>query len=139
MTHTPELSVNAAQTSPPPLLGLSALLRAAFQDEDLTVHVPALMARAENAGDAYAMLDLALILQLRFQKESGLAVLGEALKIRQLFRIARGNENALHLLVIKTAGDLMANTPLECLLDDAGITIDVLYVGPGLPWPELLP
>jgi len=139
MTHTPELSVNAAQTAPPPLLGLSALLRAAFRDEDLTVHVPALMARAENAGDAYAMLDLALILQLRFQKESGLAVLGEALKIRQLFRIARGSEDALHLLVIKTAGDLMANTPLECLLDDAGITIDVLYVGPGLPWPELLP
>ncbi|MDE2154368.1 MAG: hypothetical protein KGJ32_00520 [Xanthomonadaceae bacterium] len=139
MTHTPELSANEVQTSSPPLLGLSALLRAAFQDEDLTVHVPALMARAESAGDAYAMLDLALILQLRFQKESGLAVLGEALKIRQLFRIASGDENALHLLVIKTAGDLMANTPLECLLDDAGITIDVLYVGPELPWPERLP
>jgi len=139
MTHTPELSVSDAPESPPPLLGLSALLRAAFQDEDLTVHVPALMARAENDGDAYAMLDLALILQLRFQKQSGLAVLGEALMIRQLFRLASGGEDALHLLVIKTAGDLMANTPLECLLDDTDITIDVLYVGAELPWPARLP
>jgi hypothetical protein len=139
MTHPPELSASAAPRSPPPLLGLSALLRAAFQDEDLTVHVPALMARAEHEGDAYAMLDLALILQLRFQKESGLAVLGEALKIRQLFRIASAGDDALKLLVIKTPGDLMANTPLECLLDDAGITIDVLYAGAELPWPERLP
>lgn len=139
MTYTPELSTSEAPVSPPPLLGLSMLLRAAFQDEDLTVYVPALMARAESEGDAYAMLDLALILQLRFQKESGLAVLGEALKIRQLFRIATGGEDALRLLVIKTPGDLMANTPLECLLDDAGITIDVLYVGADLPWPTRLP
>ncbi len=139
MTHTPELSTSEALVSPPPLLGLSLLLRAAFQDEDLTVHVPALMARAENEGDAYAMLDLALILQLRFQKQDGMAVLGEALKIRQLFRIANAGDDALHLLVIKTPGDLMANTPLECLLDEAGITIDVLYVAAELPWPARLP
>ncbi|MFA6231512.1 MAG: hypothetical protein WC617_15260 [Rhodanobacter sp.] len=139
MTHTPVLSDSETPHSPPALLGLSMLLRAAFQDEDLTVHVPALVARAENEGDAYAMLDLALILQLRFQKESGLAVLGEALKIRQLFRIASAGGDALRLLVIKTPGDLMTNTPLECLLDDAGITIDVLYVGADLPWPARLP
>ena len=139
MTHPPELSASEAPLSPPPLLGLSLLLRAAFQDDDLTLHVPALMARAESEGDAYAMLDLALILQLRFQKESGLAVLGEALKIRQLFRIADAGDDALQLLVIKTPGDLMTNTPLECLLDDAGITIDVLYVGADLPWPARLP
>jgi hypothetical protein len=139
MTHTPKLSDSETPRSPPALLGLSTLLRAAFQDEDLTVHVPALMARAESERDAYAILDLALILQLRFQKQDGLAVLGEALKIRQLFRIASAGNDALHLLVIKTPGDLMANTPLECLLDEADITIDVLYVGVDLPWPSRMP
>lgn len=127
------------QIKPPPQLGLSALLRAAFHDEDLTVHVPGLMERAKRFSDAYAMLDLALILQLRFQRESGLAVLGEALKIQQLFRIASGDEGAIRLLVIKVPGDLMANTPLECILENAGFTLDVLYAGPGLPWPEQLP
>ncbi len=125
--------------SPPPLLGLSALLRAAFHEQDLTVHVPGLIQRAECDRDAYAMLDLALIQQLRFQKENGLAVLGEALKLQQLFRIAGTDDTTLRLLVIKTPGDLMANTPVECLLDDAGFAIDVLYVGPGLPWPSQLP
>jgi hypothetical protein len=135
----PVLSDSEAQAFPPPLLGLSALFRAAFQGEDITVHVPGLVERVERDADAYALLDLALIQQLSFQLESGLATLGEALKLRQLFRIARGESDAVHLLVIKTPGDLTANMPLECILDDAGITVDVLYVGPGLPWPSRLP
>lgn len=126
-------------TKPSSMLGLSVLLRAAFHEEDLTVHVPGLMERAERGNDACAMLDLALILQLRFQKESGLAVLGEALRIQQQFRIATGEEGAVRLLVIKVPGDLMSNTPLECILEGAGFTIDVLYAGPRLPWPQELP
>ena len=135
----PVLCESEAPSSPPPLLGLSALLRAAFHEEDLTAHVPGLIQRAECDRDAYAMLDLALIQQLRFQKENGLAVLDEALKLQQLFRIAGKDDAQIRLLVIKTPGDLMANTPVECMLDDAGFAIDVLYVGPGLPWPSRLP
>lgn len=138
-TVAPVLSDSEVPSSPPPLLGLSALLRAAFHEEDLTLHVPGLIKRAECERDAYAMLDLALIQQLRFQKENGLAVLGEALKLRQLFRIAGTDDAEVRLLVIKTPGDLMANTPIECMLDDAGFALDVLYVGPGLPWPSRLP
>ncbi len=138
-TVAPVLSESEVPLSPPPLLGLSALLRAAFHEEDLTVFVPELIKRAECERDAYAMLDLALIQQLRFQKENGLAVLGEALKLQQLFRIAGADDAEVRLLVFKTPGDLMANTPIECILDDAGFALDVLYVGPGLPWPPRLP
>ncbi len=122
----------------PPLLGLAELLRAAYREDDLTVHVPGLIARGQ-AGDAYAMLDLALILQLRFQKEQGLAVLAEALKIRQSFRLCDSRPGSLRVLMIKVPGDLMANTPLECILENAGMSLDVLYVGGELPWPEVVP
>lgn len=133
----PVLSESSLDATPPALLGLAALLRAAYRDEDLAIHVPALVERSE-AGDAYAMLDLALILQLRFQKEQGLAVLAEALKIQQSFRISGGEPASLRVLVIKVPGDLMANTPVECILEDAGFTLDVLYVGEELPWPTVI-
>lgn len=135
----PVLPESEVRLPPPRMLGLSALLRLAFHEADLTIHVPGLIERAERDRDAYAMLDLALIQQLRFQKENGLAVLGEALKLQQLFRIDGTDGAQVRLLVIKTPGDLMANTPVECMLDDSGFAIDVLYVGPGLPWPSQLP
>ncbi|TAL86931.1 MAG: hypothetical protein EPN74_03140 [Rhodanobacter sp.] len=134
----PALSENDIQARPSALLGLAQLLRAAYRDEDLTVHVPDLVERGQ-ADDAYAMLDLALILQLRFQKEQGLAVLREALKIRRSFRLCTGQSTSLRVLVIKVPGDLMANTPLECILENAGFTLDVLYVDEILPWPTVVP
>ncbi len=134
----PALSENEDGIRIPSLLGLAELLRTAYREDDLTVHVPGLIARSE-AGDAYAMLDLALILQLRFQKEQGLAVLAEALKIQQSFRLGDGEPGSPRVLMIKVPGDLMADTPLECILEDAGIHLDVLYVGGELPWPEVVP
>src|SRR5690348_4340503 len=98
--------MSVAPAKPPRLLGLAALLRAAFNDEDLTVHVPPLMERAQQNNDAYAMLDLALILELRFQKDISLQVQREALKLQQHFMIIQGAEGALRLLVIKAPGDL---------------------------------
>ncbi len=122
----------------PPWLGLAALLRSAFRHEDLCVHLPSLIERAER-DDAYALLDLALIQQMRFQKDNGLALLQQALQLQQLYRIGDAPADALHVLVIKTPGDLMANTPVECLLEDAGFRVDALYVGGALPWPSQLP
>lgn len=139
MRNLPTLFDAGALADHPPLLGLAALLRAAFQHQDLTVHMPSLIERAERDNDAYALLDLALIQQMRFQKENGLALVQQALQLRQLFRIGDGEPGALRLLVIKTPGDLMANTPIECLLENAGFSVDALYVGGGLPWPEQLP
>lgn len=140
MTYKPTLSgaVAEALADHPLRLGLAALLRSAFRNEDLTVHLPSLIERAER-DDAFALLDLALIQQMRFQKENGLALLQQALQLRQLYRIGDGPADAPHVLVIKTPGDLMANTPVECLLEDAGFRVDALYVGAGLPWPAELP
>ncbi|MFT9161635.1 MAG: hypothetical protein ABF491_14920, partial [Acetobacter sp.] len=135
----PVFDESLTQDRAPPVLGLSALVRAAFHKQDLSGHVDTLRGRVEHKADPYAMLDLSLILQLCFEKESGLNVLDGALKHRQLFRLVTGGAGAIRLLMIKTPGDLSANTPFECMLDHAGFTLDVLYVGPDLPWPTRLP
>jgi len=80
------------------------------------------------------------VLQLHYQRDSALIVLGEALKAQVLFRLRQGrNPGALRMLILKAHGDLMSNTPVECLLDEFDLTLDVLYVGPDLAWPEVLP
>jgi hypothetical protein len=43
------------------------------------------------------------------------------------------------VLVLKTLGDLSANTPIECLLEGSDIAIELLYVGLALPLPEAPP
>lgn len=125
--------------SPPPVMGLSPLFRAALAREDITGFAPELIARYERDDDVYALLDLALIQQLCFQRAEGLETLGVALARQQVFRVAQGEPGSVRLLVVKTPGDFTANVPFECILEHAGITIDVLYVGPGLSWPARLP
>jgi len=123
-----------------PFLGVSTLLRRAFSGEDVSVLGAGLIERATRDDDIYALLDLSVVLQLHYQRDSALIVLGEALKAQVLFRLRQGrNPGALRMLILKAHGDLMSNTPVECLLDEFDLTLDVLYVGPDLAWPEVLP
>jgi glutathione synthase/RimK-type ligase-like ATP-grasp enzyme len=129
-----------AHASAAPFIGLSALLRKAFSGGDVTELGAGLIERAVQQSDLYALLELSNVLQLHFQRDAGLAVQAEALSAQRLYRIARAQRSdALRLLVFKAAGDLMSNTPFECLLDDFDLTIDVLYVAPGVPLPAVLP
>jgi len=123
-----------------PFLGLSALLRRAFSGEDVSQLGGALIERAQRDNDAYALLDLSTVLQLHYQRDAALTVLGEAVKTQALFRVAQGREaGALRILALKSPGDLMSNTPFECLLDGYDVTLDVLYVSAGSAWPAQLP
>jgi glutathione synthase/RimK-type ligase-like ATP-grasp enzyme len=76
------------------------------------------------------LLDLALVLQLKYHKEAALAVQAQAIRMCRHYRLkqARMVPLPVKVLVIKAPGDLMANTPIECLLENADVQIDVLYV-----------
>jgi glutathione synthase/RimK-type ligase-like ATP-grasp enzyme len=111
-------------------LGLSVLLRATTAGNDLTPIGVSLLEYAQDHDDPEALLDLSLVLEMKYEKQAALAVQQQALQMRRLYRIRNAsNENpSLKLLVLKAPGDLMANTPFECLLDHADLQIDVLYV-----------
>jgi hypothetical protein len=129
---------HVAQT---PFLGLSTLLRRAFSGEDVSLLGPGLIERVQRDNDAYAMLDLSTVLQLHYQREAGLSVLDEAVRAQPLYRVQQSDAPAaLRVLALKSPGDLMCNTPFECILDGyRDLSIDVLYVRPGTPWPETVP
>jgi hypothetical protein len=122
------------------ILGLAPLLKAAFTGTDLTPLANDWIELARQRRNANTLLDLSLALELLRRREPALAIQSDALKITQHFRIASSPAKAaLRVLVLKTPGDLSANTPIECLLEGSDIAIELLYVGPALPLPEAPP
>jgi glutathione synthase/RimK-type ligase-like ATP-grasp enzyme len=110
-------------------LGLATLLRQATAGNDLTQLGELLLEHVKHHDDPYALLDLSLVLQLKYQKAAALAVQEQAFRMTRCYRLksARPTQSPLKLLVLKAPGDLMANTPFECLLENADLQIEVLY------------
>jgi glutathione synthase/RimK-type ligase-like ATP-grasp enzyme len=111
-------------------LGLAPLLRAATAGNDLTPLGESLLEHVKQHDDPYALLDLSLVLQLKYEKAAALAVQQQALQITRRYRLKNAQTvlSPVRVLVLKAPGDLMANTPFECLLENADLQIEVLYV-----------
>ncbi|GAB7535162.1 ATP-grasp domain-containing protein [Burkholderia sp. 3C] len=121
-------------------LGLAELLRAAGQGLDLTPLGAQLVRYLETHDEPDALLELALVLELKYQPEAAAQVQQLALANRQHYVPPRAaSPGAPRLLVLKTPGDLIANTPFECLIERADLHVDVLYVDDALPLPAALP
>jgi len=115
---------------PGTVLGLAPLLRAAKYGEELAPLAQTLIQQASDSGAAEPLHDLALILQLKFQPQQAAAILDSALAQQRCFRLMqRRTPDAIRLLILKTAGDLAANTPVECLIEGRNLQVDLLYVG----------
>tara|TARA_R110002072_G_scaffold1369_6_gene11267 strand:+ start:22620 stop:23822 length:1203 start_codon:yes stop_codon:yes gene_type:complete len=117
-----------------PLIGQAALMQMMFNGDDLSSTANSLLENARiDPMNAEALLDLSTILLLRGDQSVGLSMQLEALSIRQQFNIQPGS--ALRLLVLKTPGDFMANSPVEFLIRSADIETDILFIAPDLPYP----
>lgn len=130
------------------LIGLPHLMRLAVSGADLGPLGTALIARAgENprTANANALMDLSTVLQLRGNPELSLDIQSQAIALQQIYSppMCRGqvdrNMSGLRLLAIMGPGDLMANSPIEFLLEDADVALDIVYVTPELDLPDVLP
>jgi glutathione synthase/RimK-type ligase-like ATP-grasp enzyme len=128
-----------------PLIGVARLMRRAFLQQDLAPLGAVLLARAQaNPFDANALLDCSTVLQLTGERELALAVQAQAIEMQPLYALPalRSSSSAgpgLRLLAIMGPGDLMANTPIEFLVEDADVALDMLYLTLDAPLPELVP
>jgi glutathione synthase/RimK-type ligase-like ATP-grasp enzyme len=123
-----------------PLIGLPKLMKMAFAGVDLAPLGAALLARAENDPDDFnALLDLSIVLQLRGDHSVAMSVQAEALKSKSVYCLPAAGQAKIRVLAIMGPGDLMANTPLEFLLEDSDVALDMVYVGPGQNFPASLP
>ncbi len=124
----------------PRLIGLPTLMKMAVSDQDLTPMGATLLERAQrDTDDANALMDLSTVLQLRGEREVALAVQGEALKIQRLYRYGGNDEVRIRVLVIMGEGDLMANMPIEFLVEGSDVALFLLYLKQGEELPSELP
>lgn len=123
-----------------PLIGLAKLMRMAYSGCDLAPLGTKLIERAETDTSGHALMDLSTVLQLRGNRDLALTMQAQAIETRQIYSppTATGPVN-IRLLAIMGAGDLMANTPVEFLLEDSDVALDIVYVTQDLPLPANLP
>ena len=126
---------------PSPMFGQAHLIRAAFEGSDMAACAQAIVAGAENGVvEAGAALDLSTILLLLQRPDEALKLQHDVLQGHRHFKL-RSNPPAARtrVLVIVTVGDLMANTPIDFLLNDPGFSVEYLFVLPGQDAPRQLP
>ncbi|MBK5967037.1 RimK family alpha-L-glutamate ligase [Thiocystis minor] len=121
-------------------LGLANLMRRHLAAEDLTPLGQSLLARAtQDPNDAASLFDAAILLQFRGNSALALQLQREALKLCRHYVIPAALPARLRLLALMAPGELMANVPIECLLEDSDIELNLYYAIPGETAPADIP
>ena len=116
---------------PSACLGPSHILHRAYAGQDLTPLTASLIARALTANpDLGAVMDLATILMAKggALAEEGRRMLQQATAVQPNYQITHGNGRGLRVLALVTAGDFMANTPVDFLLNGSDCTLILYHV-----------
>ena len=123
------------------LIGLARIMRLAFNGDNLLNITSQLAKRIEaNSHDSAALMDLSVVYQLRARPELAIELQTEALKQHQFYSLETNPDNpALRLLAIMGPGEVMANAPIDFLVEDSDIALSYLYLGEGLPVPSQIP
>lgn len=122
-------------------LGLAPFLRMSIAGMDFgPVGQQMLAMTQENQDDANAWMNLATLMFCLEQRETGLAMQAQALALSRCYHLPALRQPArLRVLLLVAPGDLSANTPLDCLLEDCDIDLDFCYVSAGNPLAAPIP
>lgn len=122
--------------------GMARLATELFRGQPFEPLEAALISRLGlNPFDAGALHDLATLIQLVGHEAPGLQVLYKALSLSRMFRLyaPQGADAPVRLLMFAVPGNFMANMPVEFLLMNRPVQLDVVYLVPGQPFPDRLP
>ncbi len=121
--------------------GLAPFLRLNIGGTDLQPMAQKMLAQtAVDVDDANLWMNLSTITMCLGHREAGLKLQAKALELSRLYHIAAAQQPAkLRLLMLMAPGDLAANTPLDCLLEDSDIDLDLYYLSPDAPHDMSLP
>jgi glutathione synthase/RimK-type ligase-like ATP-grasp enzyme len=132
------MTLTPPDTTPPsatPFLGLAPFLRMSIAGSALPPVCQEMLVKAEaQPDDANLWMNLSTVMLCLGQRDLGLAIQAQALALQRIYHLAAAQQPArCRLLMLMVAGDLAANTPLECLLEDSDIDLIFYYVTPGAP------
>lgn len=116
------------------VIGMAALVGLAYAQGNLGVVWTQLLNRVTaDPTDAAALMDMSTILLTTGQTDEGLALQESALQLQRHYHLRHGRGDGLKVLAFMTAGDLMANTPVEFLLEGSDVDLWMVYVDAQTP------
>ena len=104
------------------------------------IEVPEWIARmVARPGAANLLLNQSHLFTLAGNPDFALDLLGKALELGVIYRVEGSRQPAIRLLALLGPGDTSDNTPLDYLIEDSDIRLDLLYIVPGKPLPPIIP
>lgn len=111
------------------IMGKAPIVRAVFEGRDISPLWNGLFGRiSADVTDAAAFLDVSILLHAIGEEDRAALSQKAALEISRQYRVRNGRGTGLNVLVFMTAGDFMANTPIEFLLEDSDTNLLLYYV-----------
>ena len=113
-------------------LGLAPFLRKSVNGADLQPLAQEWIALAKAAPDDAALwMSLSTLMLCLGQRELGLDIQAQALAMQRHFHLPAARQPVrLRVLLLMAPGDLAANMPLDCLLEDSDIDLEYYFVVP---------
>ena len=130
MTHPPTLTEMELK----PVISMAALARLPGAE------FPGLVARmfAEPV-DRHLFMNQFQLFSILGNKDFALEMQAKALELGTVYRILGSKKPAIRLLALMAPGDSTDNTPLDYLIENTDIQLDLLYIVPGHPLPDRIP
>jgi hypothetical protein len=132
----------ATAERPPTPIGNLKLAAMALGGADLAPVWNSLVERVSaDPRDAAAFLDLATIAYIQGRPDDRALLQARAFELTRIYRqpAAAAAAEVIRVLAFMSPGHYLANMPIEFLLDGSGVTLDMVFVVPGLPMPQPLP
>jgi hypothetical protein len=111
------------------IIGMGSLARALFEGKVLEPVWNALHARIDaDPTDVDAIFDASLILRLTGRAEVAQTYLQAALQQQACYTVRHGLGDRLTLLVLQAGADVMANAPIDLVLEGSDLTVHYLHL-----------
>lgn len=113
-------------------LGLAPFLRRSIQGEDLQPLAEPWIERAQAEPDnAVLWMNLATLMLCLGQRDLGVTIQSQALAMQRHYHWPAADQPAaLRVLLLTAPGDLAANMPLDCLLEESDVDLEYYFVMP---------
>lgn len=121
-------------------IGLPALAKLAFNGGDLApIWNELITGLSSGADEAASLMDLSTIAHLQGRRDDRIALQLDALKVNRLYRRQPDclTRRPIRLLAFMAPGDFFSNLPIEFLLEGTAVRLDMLYILPGSPLPDV--
>lgn len=129
-------------TEIPVPIGMPTLVKMAFDGMDLAPVWNSLVERVkDNPNDAAALIDLSTIALVQGRPKDRIALQAMALELKRVFRQPSKTSEAapLKVLAFMSSGTFMDNMPVEFLLEQANVNLDMVYLDSGTLLPRAIP